>query len=85
MTTADLRTSINTDLNLLSADMLEKVSQYIKHLVSHTRQTKEIVQTPPRKIKISKHIKQMSGRFAIPADFDYKAAKAELLLEKYGL
>ena len=85
MTTADIRTSINADLNLLNADMLEEVSRYIQHLVSHTRKTKEIDKTSPRKIMISKRIKQMSGRFPIPDDFDYKAAKAELLTDKCGL
>lgn len=38
MTTIELRTSITADLNLLSADMLENVSRYVKRLTRRTRQ-----------------------------------------------
>ncbi len=38
MTTIELKTSIAADLNLLSADMLENVSRYVKRLTRRTRQ-----------------------------------------------
>lgn len=37
MTTVELRTSITADLELLSAEMLENVSRYVKRLTRHSR------------------------------------------------
>ena len=38
MTTVELRTSITADLELLSAEMLENVSRYVKRLTRRSRQ-----------------------------------------------
>lgn len=51
MTTIELKTSIAADLNLLSADMLENVSRYVKRLTRRTRQAGIERQKAPRKME----------------------------------
>lgn len=51
MTTIELRTSIAADLNLLSADMLENVSRYVKRLTRRTRQAGIEQQKASRKME----------------------------------
>lgn len=51
MTTIELKTSIAADLNLLSADMLENVSRYVKRLTRRTRQAGIERQKTSRKIE----------------------------------
>ena len=84
MTALELRTTINADLDVMSVDMLENVSKYIGRLASHVRNRKNATTAiTPRKVTISNRIRQMSGHFAVPADADVKALKADVLTDKY--
>jgi hypothetical protein len=84
MTAIELRTSINEDLNLLGVETLEFVSKYVRRLALRARNRQKVVLATPRKVKISSRIRQMSGRFSVPSDIDYKALKADMLEEKYN-
>lgn len=84
MTATELRTSINSDLSVLGVDALESISRYVGRLATHARnQRTALPPSAPRKIHISGRIRRMSGRFSVPADFDCKTAKADMLDEKY--
>ena len=81
MTALELRSSINADLDIMSRDMLENISRYVRRLASHVRNHDNA--TAPRKVKISNRIRQMSGRFDVPADIDVKTLKTDVLTDKY--
>lgn len=84
MTALELRTTINADLDIMSVDMLENISRYVGRLASHVRNRKNATSAiAPRKVRISSRIRQMSGRFSVPADVDVKALKADMLTDKY--
>ncbi len=83
MTAIELRTSINADLDVLSIDMLENISKYVGRLASHARNRGTVNNTASRKVRITKRIRQMSGRFVVPADVDYKDLKADALMKDY--
>ena len=86
MTAIELRTSINADLDVLNVELLEHVSRYVDRLASHVRRNQASAnKTEKRKIRISSHIRQMSGKFNIPDDVDYKELKADLLEDNYKL
>ena len=84
MTAIELKTSINEDLNVLGIETLEYVSKYVRRLALHVRNRREVHTAVPRKVKISNHIRRMSGRFTVPANIDYKALKTDSLEEKYN-
>lgn len=84
MTAIELKTSINEDLNVLGIETLEYVSKYVRRLASHVRNRREVHTAVPRKVKISSHIRRMSGRFTVPTDIDYKTLKTDSLEEKYN-
>jgi len=84
MTALELRTTINADLDIMSVEMLENISKYVGRLATHVRNRNNATKAiTPRKIKISNRIRQMSGRFVVPADTDIKAMKADVLTDKY--
>ena len=84
MTALELRSSINADLDIMSRDMLENISRYVGRLASHVRNHNNATNTiAPRKVKISNRIRQMSGRFDVPADIDVKTLKTDVLTDKY--
>ena len=84
MTALELRTTINADLDIMSVDMLENISKYVGRLASHVRNRRNATTAiTPRKVRISNRIRQMSGRFDVPADADVKAIKADVLTDKY--
>lgn len=51
MTTVELRTSIAADLDLLSAEMLENVSRYVKRLTRRSRKTGARKQMTTKKLE----------------------------------
>ena len=83
MTALELRTTINADLDIMSVDMSENISRYVGRLASHVRNRKNVSSTAPRRVRISNRIRQMSGRFTVPADVDFKTLKADMLTDKY--
>ena len=83
MTTLELRQSIIGDLDMMSEEMLEKMSSYGKGLLSHKRKQIMPLFDKPTKIEISEETKRISGRFPLPADFDYKEFNAEMRLKDY--
>ena len=84
MTTLELRQSIIGDLDLMSEEMLEKMSSYGKGLLSHKRKQVKPLFDKPTKIEIDdKEINALYGRFSLPEDFDYKEFVAENRLKDY--
>jgi hypothetical protein len=83
MTTLELRKSIIGDLDMMSEEMLEKMSSYGKGLLSHKRKQVKPLFDKPTKIEISEETKRISGRFPLPADFNYKEFNAEMRLKDY--
>lgn len=83
MTAIELRKSINNDLSVLSIDALESISRYVNRLATRVRNHRTEISVAKREITISNHISQLSGRFKVPADMDYKKSKADMLAEKY--
>lgn len=81
MTTTELRTSISADLDLLSVEMLENVSNYVKRLARRSRNVK----VPRHHVKMEdalSFVKSLSvtGGMPIPAD---ERGIDSLLEEKY--
>ena len=84
MTTLELRKSIIGDLDMMSEEMLEKMSSYGKGLLSHKRKQVKPLFDKPTKIEIDdKEINALYGRFSLPEDFDYKEFVAEHRLKDY--
>lgn len=70
MTTLELRTSIMADLDQMSVEMLEDVSQYVKHLRRITRPSHKKAATQNRRDAAMLFVKSLSvqGDQPIPAD-----------------
>jgi len=84
MTTLELRQSIIGDLDMMSEEMLEKMSSYGKGLLSHKRKQIMPLFDKPTKIETDdKEINALYGRFSLPEDFDYKEFVAEHRLKDY--
>ena len=84
MTTLELRNSIIGDLDLMSDEMLEKMSSYGKGLLSHKRKKVKPLFDKLTRIEIDdKEINALYGRFPLPEDFDYKEFVAEHRLKDY--
>lgn len=83
MTSLELRKSIIGDLDMMSEEMLEKMSSYGKGLLSQKRKQVKPLFDKPTKIEISEETKRISGRFPLPADFNYKEFNAEMRLKDY--
>ena len=84
MNTTELRTSINAELDYFSDQLLADVDAYAKSI--SPRRKKRLVKPlfdKPTKVEISEETKRISGRFPLPADFDYKEFNAEHRLKDY--
>lgn len=70
MTTVELRTSIIADLDQMSVEMLEDVSQYVKHLRRVTRPSRKKAAAQNRRDAAMLFVKSLSvqGGQPIPAD-----------------
>ena len=84
MSTTELRTSINAELDYFSDQMLADVDAYVKS-ISPRRKKRPVkpLFDKPTKIEISEDIEKLYGRFALPNDFDYKEFIAEHRLKDY--
>lgn len=84
MSTTELRTSINAELDYFSDQLLADVDAYVKSIspLRKKRQVKPLFDKPT-KIEISEDIEKLYGRFALPNDFDYKEFIAEHRLKDY--
>lgn len=84
MTTIELRKSIIGDLDMMSEEMLEKMSSYGKGLLLHKRKQIKPLFDKPTRIEIDdKEINALYGRFSLPDDFDNKEFVAEHRLKDY--
>ena len=84
MTAIELRTSITEDLNQLSTEMLENVSQYVKRLIKRSRPTKSSVASEHRSIDITPGVARL--RMGYPTDIsdeELDNMRYEYLKEKY--
>ena len=84
MSTTELRTSINAELDYFSDQLLANVEAYVKS-ISPCRKKRSVkpLFDKPTKIEISDEIEKLYGRFPVPDDFDYKKVNAEGRLKDY--
>ena len=84
MSTTELRTSINAELDYFSDQLLADVDAYVKS-ISPRRKKRPVkpLFDKPTKIEISEDIEKLYGRFLLPNDFDYKEFIAEHRLKDY--
>lgn len=84
MSTTELRTSINAELDYFSDQLLADVEAYVKSI---SPRRKKMPVKPlfdkPTKIEIDDETKSIMGRFPLPANFDYKEFNAEHRLKDY--
>ena len=83
MTTIELRKSIVEDMNLMSEEMLGKMSEYGKKLLSHSAKHVKTRTATQKKIVIDYDIQKLMGRFPIPADFNEESFIAQMRLKDY--
>ena len=83
MTTIELRTSISADLDLLSPEMLENVSRYVKRLAHRSRSSKTALRYSSRMEEALKFVETLSvrGSQQVPAD---EGGVDALIDEKYS-
>lgn len=83
MTTIELRTSITSDLDQMSVEMLESVSRYVKQLRRRTRSIKPQADVPQRRREAAMlFVKNLSVQSDTPVPADERGIEA-LLSEKY--
>ena len=84
MSTTELRTSINAELDYFNEKLLADVDAYVKS-ISPRRKKRPVkpLFDKPTKVEISEEIEKLSGRFAVPENFDYKEFVAEHRLKDY--
>ena len=90
MTTVELRTSIATDLEQMSVEMLESVSRYVRRLRRHARParradtTKTFTETSPKEIGITPGVARLrTGHPWHVTDEELDRLRYEYLMEKY--
>lgn len=82
MTAIELKSSIMSDLNAMSVELLEVVARYVRDLKTPAISPSQS-STAPRKIKLTDDINRLRGRFSIPANIDSKEIISDYLLEKH--
>ena len=83
MTTIELRTSIVTELDQMSVEMLENVSRYVKRLRRRTRNIRPQVDTSQRRRDAAMlFVKNLSVSGGEPVPTDERGIDA-LITEKY--
>jgi len=83
MTAIELKTSIVDDLSLMSEDMLRKMSNYGKRLLTRSRKQSKQLFAQPTKIEIDDDIRNLMGRFPLPENFDEKEFVKDMHLKDY--
>ena len=84
MSTSELRTSINAELDYFSDKLLADVDAYVKSI--SPRRKKRVVKPlfdKPTKLEPDEEISRLYGRFPVPDDFDEKEFIAEHRLKDY--
>ena len=83
MTSIELRTSITSDLDQMSVEMLESVSRYVKRLRRCTRSTKPQADVSQRRRDAAMlFVKNLSVQGGTPVPADERGIEA-LVSEKY--
>jgi len=72
------------ELDFFNERLLSDVDAYVKS-ISPRRKKRPVkpLFDKPTKVEISEETKRISGRFPLPADFDYKEFNAEMRLKDY--
>ncbi len=85
MTTVELKSSITNDLDLLTGEMLERVSQFVKQLVTNVKSGSTASATSKRKtIEITPGVARlMTGRRVRLSDEERDRIRYEHIKEKY--
>lgn len=84
MTTIELRTSIASDLDQMSVEMLESVSRYVKRLRRHTRNISPLSDASQRRREAAMlFVKNLSVQGGTPVPADERGIEA-LVSEKYA-
>lgn len=84
MSTSELRTSINAELDYFSDQLLANVEAYVKS-ISPRRKKRPVkpLFDKPTKLEIDEETKSIMGRFPVPDDFNEKEFIAEHRLKDY--
>ena len=84
MSTTELRTSINAELDSFSDQLLADVEAYVKS-ISPRRKKRPVkpLFDKPTKLEIDEETKSIMGRFPVPDDFNEKEFIAEHRLKDY--
>ena len=83
MTTIELRTSIVSDLDQMSVEMLENVSRYVKRLRQRSRSTKSQTKVSQRRSEAAMlFVKTLSVQGGLPVPAEERGIDA-LVSEKY--
>lgn len=84
MSTSELRTSINAELDYFSDQLLANVEAYVKS-ISPRRKKRPVkpLFDKPTKLEIDEETKSIMGRFPVPDDFNEKEFIAEQRLKDY--
>ena len=84
MSTTELRTSINAELDYFSDQLLADVEAYVKS-ISPRRKKRPVnpLFDKPTKLEIDEETKSIMGRFPVPDDFNEKEFIAEHRLKDY--
>ena len=84
MSTSELRTSINAELDYFSDQLLANVEAYVKS-ISPRRKKRPVkpLFDKPTKLEIDEETKSIMGRSPVPDDFNEKEFIAEHRLKDY--
>jgi len=82
MTTIELRTSIETELDQMSVEMLESVQHYVKRLRRHARPARRPATAQGRREAAMLFVKNLSVLGGTPVPADERGIEA-LVSEKY--
>ena len=84
MSTTELRSSINAELDYFSDQLLADVEAYVKS-ISPRRKKRPVkpLFDKPTKLEIDEETKSIMGRFPVPDDFNEKEFIAEHRLKDY--
>ena len=82
MTSIELRTSIVTELDQMSVEMLESVQHYVKRLRRHARPVRQATTAQGRREAAMLFVKNLSVQGGTPVPADERGIEA-LVSEKY--
>ena len=83
MSSTELKSSINAELDYLSTEKLKEVEAYVMSLSPRRKRQVKPLFDKPTKLEPDEEISRLYGRFPVPDDFDEKEFIAEQRLKDY--